>query len=101
MTLTSQKECVKEIRSFLFFILAMEGLNVGMKTMRDKVIFEGIQPPIMDRWSHISSMRMIFIGEWPKRNIRNLAQILQCFHASSGLKVRFHRSKVFVIRVTS
>lgn len=30
-------------------------------------------------------------------SIKNLARILKCFHVSSGLKVNFGKSRVFVI----
>lgn len=37
---------------------------------------------------------------WTSTNFSNLARILRCFHASSGLKVNFHKSKVFGIGVS-
>lgn len=37
----------------------------------------------------------IFVGEWDKNDIKNLARILKCFHISSGLKVNFHKSRLF------
>lgn len=41
----------------------------------------------------------LFIGEWNKGNIKNMALILRCFHVTSGLKVNFHKSRVFGIVV--
>lgn len=37
----------------------------------------------------------LFVGEWCKSNLKNLAHILEFFHVSSGLKVNFHKSMVF------
>ena len=37
------------------------------------------------------------MGEWSRSNLKNLASILKCFNASPGLKVNFHKSKVFGI----
>lgn len=39
----------------------------------------------------------LFLGEWSKANINDLARILRCFYASSGLKVNFCKSRVFGI----
>ena len=43
---------------------------------------------------------VIFIGKWERSCIKNLARILKCFHISSGLKVNFHKSRLFGIGVT-
>nr|KAJ0221875.1 hypothetical protein LSAT_V11C200066830 [Lactuca sativa] len=42
----------------------------------------------------------LFLGEWSKGNIKNLARILRCFHVSSGLKVNFYKSRVFGVGAT-
>ena len=42
----------------------------------------------------------IFVGEWSQNNLKNLARILRCFHITSGLKVNFHKSKVFGIGIS-
>ncbi|KAL7611218.1 hypothetical protein Lser_V15G10494 [Lactuca serriola] len=60
------------------FIIAMEGLNVDMKSTYDA----------------------LFMGDWTKNNIKNLARILRCFHIASGLKVNFNKSKVFGVGVS-
>nr|KAJ0217183.1 hypothetical protein LSAT_V11C300125490 [Lactuca sativa] len=39
----------------------------------------------------------LFLGEWSKANINDLARILRCFYASLGLKVNFCKSQVFGI----
>lgn len=74
-----------------------------MKTACKKGIFDGVQ--LLDNESTISHLfyadDALFIGELSKRNIRNLAWILRCFHVASSLKVNFHKSKVFGIGVTS
>lgn len=40
---------------------------------------------------------MLFVDEWSRSKLRNMAIILKCFHASSSLKVNYHKSKVFEI----
>nr|KAJ0205515.1 hypothetical protein LSAT_V11C500267880 [Lactuca sativa] len=81
----------------------MEGLNAVTKNASAKGIFDGVQLP--NNGPMISYLfcadDTLFIGEWSKRNIINLARILRCFHAASGLKVKFHKSKVFGIGASS
>ena len=40
------------------------------------------------------------MGEWSLLNERNLSRTLTCFHLASGLKVNFHKSKLFGVGVT-
>nr|KAJ0217194.1 hypothetical protein LSAT_V11C300153710 [Lactuca sativa] len=84
------------------FIIAMDGLNVAMKTACAKGLFQGIKIPISNKMiSHLFyADDALFIGEWDESNIKNLARILRCFHISSGLKVNFHKSKVFGVGVS-
>nr|KAJ0188098.1 hypothetical protein LSAT_V11C900495760 [Lactuca sativa] len=75
----------------------MEGLNVAMKTAVDKRVFDGIkfQNPNICLSHLFYADDALFIGEWSRRNIDNLARILRCFYVSSGWKVNFSKSKVF------
>ena len=84
------------------FIIAMEGLNAAMKTAVDKGIFKGIQVPGAGPLiSHIFyADDALFVREWSKGNLKNLAAILKCFHVASGLKVNFRKSKVFGVGST-
>lgn len=41
----------------------------------------------------------IFVGKWSLSNMKNLSRILKCFHAASGIKVNFSKSKVYGISV--
>lgn len=77
----------------------MEGLSIAMKTMCEKGIFKGIKIPHDDiSVSHLFyADDALFLGEWNKENIKNLARIFRCFHATSGLKVNFNKSCVFGI----
>nr|KAJ0191065.1 hypothetical protein LSAT_V11C800439710 [Lactuca sativa] len=67
------------------FIIAMEGLNVSMKSAGEKNIFKGIK----------------FSGEWCRSNMKNLSRILHYFHMASGLKVNFYISKVYGVGSSS
>lgn len=80
----------------LLFIISMEGLNIAIKTTCEKGIFTGISlPNTKTSISHLFYMDdALFMGEWHKENIKNLARILRCFHVTSGLKVNFHKSHV-------
>lgn len=88
--------------SLFLFIITMEGLNVAMRTTCQKSIFQGFK--ILIDGTKVSHLfyadDAIFIGNWVSSNFANLARILKCFHATSGLKVNFHKSKVFVIGVS-
>ena len=81
------------------FIVAMEGLNVALKTAKDKGLFKGVTIPGCSlELSHLFyADDALFMGDWSNNNIKNLARILRCFHATSGLKVNFSKSKGFGI----
>lgn len=83
------------------FILAMEGLNVMMKAATEKGVFDGVPIPNSNIFiSHLFyADDALFIGDWSKKNISNLARIMRCFHIESGLKVNFNKSKVFGVGV--
>ena len=83
------------------FIMAMEGLSVTMRAACQAGVFQGIQLP--HRGPLISHLLYaddaLFVGEWSKHSIKNLARILRCFHVASGLKVNFNKSKVLGVGV--
>lgn len=83
------------------FIIAMEGINVAMAEAKEKGFFSGIHIP--NNGPNISHLLYaddaLFIGEWSRPNLKNLARILRCFHVTSGLKVNFNKSQVFGINV--
>lgn len=60
------------------FIIAMEGLNIAMKSATSRGIFDGINIPNADFClSHLLyADDALFLGEWSKRNVANLARIL-------------------------
>lgn len=39
----------------------------------------------------------IFVGDCDRGSIKNISPILKCFHIFSGLKVNFHKSRLFCI----
>ncbi|KAL7589711.1 hypothetical protein Lser_V15G36557 [Lactuca serriola] len=83
------------------FVIDMEGLNVSLKPACSKGIFREVQlpnnGPII---SHILyADDALFLGEWSKGNIKNLARILRFFHVSYG-KVNFNTSRVFGVGTT-
>ncbi|GJS32956.1 hypothetical protein Tco_0531338 [Tanacetum coccineum] len=42
----------------------------------------------------------LFIGDWSSNNIKCLVVILDCFHKVSGLKINYHKSKLFGVGVS-
>ncbi|KAI3750395.1 hypothetical protein L2E82_21030 [Cichorium intybus] len=85
------------------FIIAMEGLNAALLSAREHDIFNGVKLP--NNGPSVSHLfyadDALFIGEWSRSNVKNLARILRCFHAASGLKVNFSKSKVFGVGVST
>nr|KAJ0216209.1 hypothetical protein LSAT_V11C300103160 [Lactuca sativa] len=81
------------------FIFTMGGLNIALKSVTSKGIFDEIRIPCSNIFlSHLLYVDdALFLGEWSKRNIVNLARILRCFYVSSVLKVNFNKSKVYGI----
>jgi len=83
------------------FIIAMEGLNLAMKAAISKGVFHGISIPNSSiTLSHLFyADDALFVGDWSKGNIVNLARILICFYVVFGLKVNFCKSRVIGVGV--
>ncbi|KAL7614622.1 hypothetical protein Lser_V15G08580 [Lactuca serriola] len=83
------------------FILAMEGLNIAVKSACDNLIICGIKlpgdGPVISHLLYADDV--IFVGEWDYENLKNLSRILKCFHISSGLKVNFLKSCLFGVGI--
>lgn len=60
------------------FIIAMEGLNISMKTVSDKRLFKGVKiPRTEEKISHLFyADDALFVGDWSCSNMKNLARIL-------------------------
>lgn len=84
------------------FIIAMEGLNVAMRTACQKSLFHAVKvPKDGPDISHLFyADDVLFVGKWLRSNFTNLARVLRCFHVVSGLKVNFQKSNVFGIGVS-
>ncbi|KAF5761553.1 putative RNA-directed DNA polymerase [Helianthus annuus] len=83
------------------FILVMEGLSVAMRKAVTNQVFNGINLPNGGpNISHvIYADDVLFVSEWEEGDLVNLARILRCFFLASGLKVNFHKSKVYGVGV--
>lgn len=99
----SKSVCQGNPLSLFLFIIAMEGLNVAMKSSCQKSVFYGVRIP--NHGPSISHLfyadDVLFIGEWLSSNFDNLARILRCYHACAGLKVIFGKSQVYGIGVST
>lgn len=85
------------------FILAMEGLNIAIKSACEKSLIHGVKlPRDGPSISHLFYVDdAIFAGKWDRESIKNLSRILKCFHISSGLKVNFFKSRLFSVGVVN
>nr|KAJ0191688.1 hypothetical protein LSAT_V11C800406980 [Lactuca sativa] len=76
----SKGVCQGDPLSPYLFIIAMEGLSVAIRTACDKGIFKGVQipgnGPILSHLFYADDA--LFIGEWSRANLKNLARILRC-----------------------
>lgn len=65
----------------------------------EKSLIQGIQlPNDGPRISHLLyADDAIFTGIWDRGSIKNLSRILKCFQICLGLKINFHKSRLFGI----
>lgn len=92
----SKGVCQGDPFSRFLFIIAMEVMNITMKTVCSKSIFSGIKlPNNRPLISHVLYADIvIFVGEGTQEIIKNIYRVLRCFQVSSGLKVNFCKSKI-------
>ncbi|XP_023745646.1 uncharacterized mitochondrial protein AtMg01250-like [Lactuca sativa] len=83
------------------FIIAMEWLHVAIQGASGRSLIHGVKLP--NNGPTISHLLYaddtIFSGMWDLESIQNLSRILKCFEISSGLKINFHKSRLFGINV--
>nr|GFB53481.1 putative RNA-directed DNA polymerase, eukaryota, reverse transcriptase zinc-binding domain protein [Tanacetum cinerariifolium] len=82
------------------FIIAMEGLHVAMEDVMDAGLYNGFKINNTSLSHLFFADDALFIGEWSRSNIQSLVGILDCFHKVSGLKINYHKSKLFGYGVT-
>nr|KAJ0187451.1 hypothetical protein LSAT_V11C900480760 [Lactuca sativa] len=73
------------------FIILMEGLNIVIQDNCEKSFLHNIHIPKSDSYlSHLLYANdALFIGDWSRSNLKNLARILRFFHVASALKLSF------------
>ncbi|GKA66196.1 RNA-directed DNA polymerase, eukaryota, reverse transcriptase zinc-binding domain protein [Tanacetum coccineum] len=81
------------------FIIAMEGLHVAVEDAISAGLYRGITVNTLTLSHFFFADDALFIGEWSRANIKNMASILDCFHRVSGLKINFHKSNLVGIGV--
>nr|KAJ0200215.1 hypothetical protein LSAT_V11C600306310 [Lactuca sativa] len=90
-----------DLLSPFLFIIAMEGLNVAIRSAIQNSLYSGISLP--NNGPSISHLfyadDVLFVGDCSLSNFKNLSRILKCFHVVSGLNVNFHKSKVYGIGI--
>ncbi|XP_071708359.1 uncharacterized mitochondrial protein AtMg01250-like [Rutidosis leptorrhynchoides] len=83
------------------FILAAEGLNALTKAAVRGNKFSGVD--IGRDKIHVSHLQYaddtIYFRNWSDANIRNLMKLLKCFELTSGLKVNYHKSRLYGVGV--
>lgn len=87
--------------SLFLFIIAMEGLNAAIRSACQHSFFHGVKlpngEPMISHFFYADDA--LFVGEWSSLNPCNIGRIIRCFYVTLGLKVNFHKSKVFGIGV--
>ncbi|GJW52228.1 RNA-directed DNA polymerase, eukaryota, reverse transcriptase zinc-binding domain protein [Tanacetum coccineum] len=81
------------------FIIAMEGLHVAVEDAISAGLYRGITVNTLTLSHFFFADDALFIGEWSRANIKNMATILDCFHRVSGLKINFHKSNLVGIGI--
>nr|GEU39075.1 RNA-directed DNA polymerase, eukaryota [Tanacetum cinerariifolium] len=80
------------------FILIMESLHLSFSKVKDAGLFLGIPIGSSLTISHLFfEDDDIFVGKWDSLSIRTIVNVLKCFHLASGLKIKFHKSKLMEI----
>ncbi|GJY56796.1 putative RNA-directed DNA polymerase [Tanacetum coccineum] len=84
------------------FIIAIEALNVALLNACNNT-FHGVK--VGKDNIHVSQLQFaddaLIMGEWSWLNAMNLSRILTCFNLASGLKINFHKSKLYGVGVTT
>nr|GEV56720.1 RNA-directed DNA polymerase, eukaryota [Tanacetum cinerariifolium] len=81
------------------FIIAMEGLHVAVEDAISAGLYRGIKINTLTLSHFFFADDALFIGEWPRDNIRNMTTILEYFHIVFGLKINFHKSNLVGIGI--
>lgn len=88
------------ISPFLFLIV-MEALHISIETVVNRGLIHGISMlnggPIL--LTCVFADDVILLIEDNEEVIANLARLLKCFNAASGLKVSFKKSKLFGVGI--
>nr|GEU80731.1 hypothetical protein [Tanacetum cinerariifolium] len=85
------------------FIIAIEALNVALLNACNNNAFYGVK--VGKENIHVSHLQFaddaLIMGEWSWLNGTNLSRILTCFNLAFGLKINFHKSKLYGVGVTT
>ncbi|GKC62534.1 RNA-directed DNA polymerase, eukaryota, partial [Tanacetum coccineum] len=82
----------------ILFILIMESLHLSFSKVTNEGLFSGIPIDSSLTLSHLFFVDDdIFVGKWDSLNICTIVNLFKCFHLASGLKIKFHKSKLMGI----
>ncbi|GJU94484.1 RNA-directed DNA polymerase, eukaryota, reverse transcriptase zinc-binding domain protein [Tanacetum coccineum] len=82
------------------FILVMETLHISFQRIVNAGMFKGIMLSPYLQLSHLFYVDdVIFMGQWNESNLDMIAQVLECFHHASGLRLNMSKSKLMRIYV--
>ncbi|GKE51176.1 hypothetical protein Tco_1486332, partial [Tanacetum coccineum] len=80
-----------------------ETLHIALEEAKSKHIFEGVKVGL-EKFD-ISYLQFVddalILGKWSIDNAKNLCRILRCFNLAFRLKVKFSKSKLFGIGVST
>ncbi|GJY96332.1 RNA-directed DNA polymerase, eukaryota, reverse transcriptase zinc-binding domain protein [Tanacetum coccineum] len=79
--------------------ILINGLHVAMEDAMAVGLYNGFKINTLNLSRLFFADDALFIGEWSRNNIKSLVAILDCFHKVSGLKINYHKSKLFGVGV--
>lgn len=79
--------------------MIMEGLHVAVKDVVEAGMFQGfnIGSIILSHFFYADDA--LFVGDWSRRNINCLVDLLDCFYCASGLRLNLQKSNLYGVGV--
>nr|KAJ0226344.1 hypothetical protein LSAT_V11C100032810 [Lactuca sativa] len=77
----------------------MEGLHVAVKDVVEAGIFQGFNIGSITLSHFFYADNALFVGDWSRRNINCLVDLLDCFYGASGLRLNLQKSNLYGVGV--
>nr|GFB70270.1 RNA-directed DNA polymerase, eukaryota, reverse transcriptase zinc-binding domain protein [Tanacetum cinerariifolium] len=80
----------------------MEGLHMALNDGIASNMFHGVRNGSNIHLSHLFyADDVIILSDWNQNDMENITRILNIFYIAFGLKINFHKSNVFGVRVSN